>query len=271
MPNYFIGELSETRLFDLVKPLVDGRKSGMLLIKGKDVGEIHIEGGRIIHAKTSRCSGEEAILAMMEWTAGRVSFDWEVTSDERTVSIPTEELFVSWMKWEQEWHKIKEVVTSPHAAFRISIMNNSEEKNIQSDQWKVLALSNGRTEAAEIAETLNWDLFKTSRTIYQMVMAGLLEKASDRMESQKPAQKQYVNGNFFPTLESELRRVMGPIAPIIIDDIIAGFGASRESLPLDEIEKFIAAVSQEISDNVKKTGFTRAMTEYLSVKNKPKQ
>ena len=48
MPNYFIGELSEARLFDLVKPLVNGKKSGMLLIKGKDVGEIHIEGGKII-------------------------------------------------------------------------------------------------------------------------------------------------------------------------------------------------------------------------------
>ena len=53
MPSYFIGELSETRLFDLVKPLLDGKKSGMISIKGREYSEIHIEGGKIIHAWTN--------------------------------------------------------------------------------------------------------------------------------------------------------------------------------------------------------------------------
>ena len=63
MPSYFIGELSETRLFDLIKPLLDGKKSGMISVKGRDAGEIHIEGGRMIHAQTSYAKGEDAILA----------------------------------------------------------------------------------------------------------------------------------------------------------------------------------------------------------------
>jgi hypothetical protein len=273
MPNYFIGELSEARLFDLVKPLVNGKKSGMLLIKGKEAGEIHIEGGKIIHSRTSYCSGEEAILAMMEWDAGRVSFDWEVTTDERTVSISTEQLLESWTKWEQEWTKIKEVITTPNTAFRMALTNNSEERNIQGEQWKVLAMCNGATGVAQIAESLGWDMFKTSKTIYQMFQSGLLERTSERAEQQPqaPAQKQYVNGNFFPTLENELRKVMGPIAPIVIEDTIAGYGVSKESLPLDEIEKFVAAVSLEITENAKRAGFTKAMTEFISAKNRSKQ
>ena len=210
---------------------------------------------------------------MMEWDAGRVSFDWEVTTDERTVSISTEQLLESWTKWELEWAKIKEVITTPNVAFRIAVMNNTEERNIQGEQWKVLAMCNGVTGVQQIAESLGWDMFKTSKTVYQMVQSGLLERTSERAEQQPqaPAQKQYVNGNFFPTLESELRKVMGPIAPIVIEDAIAGFGVSKDSLPLDEIEKFVAAVSQEITENTKRVGFTKAMTEFISAKNRSKQ
>jgi len=150
-------------------------------------------------------------------------------------------------------------------------MNNAEERNIQGEQWKVLAMCNGATGVAQIADSLGWDMFKTSKTIYQMVQSGLLERASERTEQpQAPAQKQYVNGNFFPTLENELRKVMGPIAPIVIEDTIAGFGVSKDSLPLEEIEKFVVAVSQEITENAKRAGFTKAMTEFISAKNRSK-
>jgi hypothetical protein len=34
MPNDFIGDLSKTRFFDLMKPLLARKKSGLLLVKG---------------------------------------------------------------------------------------------------------------------------------------------------------------------------------------------------------------------------------------------
>ena len=52
MPDDLIGELAKARLLDLVKPLLDGKKSGMVLVKGDEVGELHIEGGEVIMAKT---------------------------------------------------------------------------------------------------------------------------------------------------------------------------------------------------------------------------
>ncbi len=268
MANDFIGELSKTRLFELVRPLLTGKKSGMVMIKGGETGELHLEGGSIIHANTGFASGEEAILAMMEWDAGRVTFDWEATTEERTVYMPTEQLLKSWSKREEEWKRIREVVPSPNMAFRIAVDSSPEDKNIQAMQWRVLGLSNGVRTVAEIAEELKWQVFETSKVVCEMVEAGMLERVSGNIveEAAAPAQKSYVNGNFFPMIEMQLRKIMGPIAPIIIDDKIAEFGESQDAFPEARVESFVQAIGEEISDNSKRALFTRAMTEFLAAK-----
>jgi len=66
MSSEFIGDLSEIRLFELVKPLVDGKKSGMVVIEGTEVQELYVEGGSIVHVKMGPVVGEEAVVAMMD-------------------------------------------------------------------------------------------------------------------------------------------------------------------------------------------------------------
>lgn len=270
MPSYFIGELSETRLFDLIKPLLSGKKSGMISIKGREYGEIHIEGGQIIHAWTNFNTGEEAILAIMEWRVGRVSFDWEVTTEERTVNAPTEQLLSSWANREEEWKKIRELVPSPGVVFRIAIQGSPEDRSIHGDQWKVLALCNGSKRVSEIADTLKWDIFKTSQTIFQMAQDGLLERAGELLEEQKPVQKKNVNGNFFPYVENELKKLMGPIAPIIIDDIITELGESKESFPQEMVDKLLESIVAEIPDIAKRAEFNKTMHNAFTSESKSK-
>lgn len=266
MPADLIGELEKSTLLDLVKPLLDGKKSGMVLVKGDEVGELHIEGGEIVHAKTRSCSGEEAIFAMIEWRTGRVTFDWKAIADQRTVSMATDQLVLNWTSREQEWKRIRELIPASNVIFRMQVESSPEGRLVQADQWRVLALSTGTRTVSEVADTLGWDLFKTFKTIYFMVQAGLLEKASEKMIEQKPPLRRYINGNFFSTIENELKRAMGPIATIIVDDTVAEFGASRDTCPLDRTEPLVQAISEEIADKVKRTEFVRAMTEFLARK-----
>ena len=270
MPSYFIGELSETRLFDLIKSLLEGKKSGMISIKGREYGEIHIEGGQIIHAWTNFNTGEEAILAIMEWRVGKVSFDWEVTTEERTVSAPSEQLLASWANREEEWKKIRELVPSPGVVFRIAMQGSAEDRSIHGDQWKVLALCNGSKRVAEIADSLKWDIFKTSKTIFQMAQDGLLERTGELLEEQKPVQKKNVNGNFFPYVENELKKLMGPIAPIIIDDIIAETGESKDSFPREMVDKLLESIVAEIPDISKRAEFNKVIHNALANEGKAK-
>jgi hypothetical protein len=113
---------------------------------------------------------------MMEWDSGRVTFDWQATTEEQTVFMPTEQLLMIWVDRENEWKKVKELIPSANVAFQIPVDGAPEDKSISGIQWKILALCNGSRTVYEIAESLKWQLFETSKVIYQMVENGLLEK-----------------------------------------------------------------------------------------------
>ncbi len=101
-----------------------------------------------------------------------------------------------------------------------------------------------------------------------MVKDGLLEKAAEKRVEQAERTRRTVNGNFFPLIENELRKAMGPIAPIVIEDKLAEFGESKEAFPEDRLSPFIQSVGEEISDGSKRALFTRLMAEHLARKQK---
>ncbi len=249
-------------------PLLSKKKSGMIQIKGSQSGEIYLEGSNIIHAKTGDLTGEEAILAMMEWSSGRATFDWEAAAREQTVYMPTEQLLMIFKNRESEWARIRQVIPSSGCTFQMPVNGCPDNRSVHANQWKILALCNGTRTVAEIAETLNWQLFETSQTLCGMIQDGLLEISGEKKVEQAVNVRRTVNGNFFPLIENELRKIMGPIAPIVIDDKLADFGESREEFPEDRVSPFVQAVSEEIPDAGKRTQFTRSISEQLAHKQK---
>lgn len=261
MPEIILGDLSQVRLFDILKPLLIEKKTGRVGFKGKEEGEIYLELGNISHAKTSNLVGEYAFFTIMEWNIGKILFESDVFPTERTISTPTEQLLLNWSYRKQEWEKIKEVIPSSNAVFRLALQKNGEDKNISADQWNVLALSNGVRTVSEICKALNWDEYKILKTVFQLVRMGLLEKG----EVQRPVKKRWVGENFFITIENELRKVIGPVAPFLIDDTLTEFKETRDSLPQDQALSFIEAVGEEIPNAPKAKEFVRVMREFLSL------
>lgn len=260
MPEIFLGELSEVKFFDLIKPLLIRKNTGILTIKGKEHGAIYLETGKIVHAKTTHSSGEESFLAIMGWKTGRATFLPDVGPREKTITTPTEELVLNWSYRKQEWEKMRKVVPSSSAIFRISLRNDSGDKMIKGDQWNVLALTNGTRSVLEIANTLDWDEFRTSKAIYHLVQAGLIEK----VEEKGLQVKRYIGENFFRVMENELKRAMGPVAPFIIDDKLIEVGEVKDSFPEDQVLPFVEGVGEEIPNERKRDEFKKAMMGFLS-------
>jgi hypothetical protein len=90
------------------------------------------------------------------------------------------------------------------------------------------------------------------------------------LEEQKLLQKRSVNGDFFPFVENALKKLMGPIAPIIIDDIVAETGESKESFPLEMVDKLLESIVAEIPDMAKRAEFTKVVHNALANENKAK-
>jgi hypothetical protein len=63
---------------------------------------------------------------------------------------------------------------------------------------------------------------------------------------------------------------MGPIAPIIIDDIIAEIGESREAFPQEMVDKLLEAIVSEIPDMAKRAEFTKVVHNALANDHKMK-
>jgi hypothetical protein len=262
MPETFLGELSQTKLFDLIKPLLVEKQTGVVTIKGNENGEIFMVMGSIVHAKTTHSFGEEAFLNIMSWQTGKTAFDPDVSPQEKTIFIPTENLLLNWSYKKQEWEKIRRWVPSPNAIFRICPQSRSEDMNIKGDQWNVLAMADGTRTVLEITKMLGGDEFKTSKVICQLVQEGLLEKG----EAKGTPNKKYMDKNFFQTVENELKGIMGPMASFIIDDRLVEFGEAKDSFPEDQALSFVQALGEDIPNEMKKKEFKRAMMGFLSLK-----
>ena len=65
MPEIFLGDLAQIKLFDVLKPLFSGKKTGRIMFKGKEGGELYLELGNITHAKTNNAVGEYAFFTLM--------------------------------------------------------------------------------------------------------------------------------------------------------------------------------------------------------------
>lgn len=263
MADDCIGELSKVTLLDLVRPLMNRKNSGKVLVRGAVTGELYIEAGNIVHARTEDTVGDQAVLSMIDWDKGLVIFDWESTTDERTVRLPTEKVLERWANREQEWKNIREIIPSADAVFRIPIDPSGEDRHIPGDQWRIVTLSDGTRSVAEIAGKLDCDVFTVSRTVCLMVKSGLLEKVDEAT----PLPRKTVDTNFFPTVEAELKKALGPIAQFIVDDKIAEFGESRIAFPRDRAQDFVKAIGEVISDGAKRDEFELGTLEVSLLEN----
>jgi len=88
---------------------------------------------------------------------------------------------------------------------------------------------------------------------------GLLERAEDR----KPTKKKLISNGFFPMVETELRKVIGAMAPFIISDKLSDLRETKESLSQDQVPSFIEALCEVISDGLMKKEFLRVTMDYL--------
>ena len=263
MPETFLGDLAEVKLFDILKPLFSDKKTGKVIFKGKEGGELYLELGNITHAKIDNSIGEFAFFTLMGLSAGKASFMPDEVPSERTISISTEQLILNWSS-QKQWNKIKEIVPSANAIFRALPQKNPESISLTGEQWNVSALCNGTKTVSEIGAALKWDEFKTSKTIFQLVQLGLLERAEDR----KPIKKKLISNGFFHTVETELKKVIGPMAPFVIGDKLSDMGATKDCFAQDQVSSFVQTLSEEISDDFMRKEFLRAMTDYLLTERK---
>jgi hypothetical protein len=88
-----------------------------VIFQGKETGEIYLEAGNMIHAKTPQYEGEKAFFSIMEWREGKVFFESHASPDKKTISTPSAQLLMYW--WKKEPDKIREWIPSMNVVFSL--------------------------------------------------------------------------------------------------------------------------------------------------------
>jgi hypothetical protein len=72
-----------------------------------------------------------------------------------------------------------------------------------------------------------------------------------------------VDATFFVEVETELKKLVGPIARVIMNDTLAAFEESRDAFPKHRAMSFIQTVSDQIVEEQKRDQFDKAMFSFL--------
>ena len=112
----FAGELKDLSIVELVQMLNLNKKSGVLKIEGKGSGEIYLQGGQLIGAKSGDQEGEEAIYELVTYEKG--TFNFEVSDEEFPNNIKSGTK-TAWgvIKTKDKRKKIKDILIK-NASFR---------------------------------------------------------------------------------------------------------------------------------------------------------
>jgi len=260
MPEAFSGSLSQFKIIDIVRLLTSEGKTGVLnLQRGKEKGEMYVTKGALAHAICKDGVGEEAVFAMLTWADGTFNFAPNVMSEEKTIEKNTRALLEEKIKQLEEWQQIKEIIPSQDIVFKLSSKRAPDEVNLKHDSWSVLSQIDGKKTVADISNELKMGEYETARNLYSLFSSGLIEVAT---APQRKAKK-IVDGGFFELVEKELSEIIGPVAPVILDEEIKDMGEERSSFPVERVSLLVEKVSREIADDTQRIAFQKTTLSAL--------
>jgi len=260
MPEAFSGSLSQFKIIDIVRLLTSEGKTGVLnLQRGKEKGEMYVTKGALAHAICKDGVGEEAVFAMLTWADGTFNFAPNVMSEEKTIEKNTRALLEEKIKQLDEWQQIKEIIPSQDIVFKLSSKRAPDEVNLKHDSWSVLSQIDGKKTVADISNELKMGEYGTARNLYSLFSSGLIEVAT---APQRKAKK-IVDGGFFELVEKELSEIIGPVAPVILDEEIKDMGEERSSFPVERVSLLVEKVSREIADDTQRIAFQKTTLSAL--------
>lgn len=149
-------------------------------------------------------------------------------------------------------------IPKDNAVFSLSKSKSPSEVTLRSAEWAVITQIDGHKTVRDISELLS-----LGRDEATALFNGLVEKELIELQSTEEEKPNYVPAEFFKMLETELTKVIGPVAPLILEDTIMEMDTSKEHYLPERIPELIEMVSDEIVDNQKKVKFQQIMLNQL--------
>lgn len=103
-------------------------------------------------------------------------------------------------------------------------------------------------------------LLDVAKAFCKLYQASLIEMMG---EAGAGDQKTGIDPAIFQRVEKELAKIIGPLAPIVLDDHIANLKESQDAFPKEKLPELIESLSREITDPKKLIEFQKNMLDII--------
>jgi tagatose-1,6-bisphosphate aldolase len=141
--------------------------------------------------------------------------------------------------------------------FKLNNQRSPSDVQLKSLEWAIVTQLNGEKTVAQIGEILSLSPEENRVMFARLMREGLLELV------QAPEEDIHAPAEILEELEYQFTYYLGPVASIILDDILTGLKRTRENLEKKQLPLLIEFLSLEISDEDKKHGFQKQMLKKI--------
>lgn len=137
--------------------------------------------------------------------------------------------------------------------FKLSNKRSPSEAKLRSLEWAIVTQLNGEKTVGQIGEVLALNPDETNEMFERLLEEGLLELI------ETPDDNPYIPEEMLEDIEYQLTYHIGPVASILIDDLLEELKRSREKLDRKQLPLFVELLSLEISNVDKREVFQKQM------------
>ncbi len=140
--------------------------------------------------------------------------------------------------------------------FRRNITNTrAGDITLDGNMMQVLFAVRDEQPASEILKQTGLDVKTVCLILGRLVELELLEVIGPK--------NRFLGEDFFKALENNLKKAIGPMAGILIDEAVEESGYSRNGMPVEHGAAVIRNIASEITDSRLKLDFIKIMAEFL--------
>ncbi len=125
--------------------------------------------------------------------------------------------------------------------------------NLRQLEWAVIAQLDGKKTVKTIADTLDLSKSETREIFHNLIEKGLLNRVHDERE------KEYLTEEELSRIEEGFLLVMGPVAPLLLDEVLTELNCTRQKVALEWLPTIVEFLSLEIDNEQKRIKFQKSI------------
>jgi DNA-binding Lrp family transcriptional regulator len=237
------GTFTRENLPDLMQYLAVSARDGQLTLKtaGLDAASavLTFRNGALWAAVSPEAQAEKVLYQVLRWTGG--SFDFERTS---SVQVnPNERIHRSFDSlllevFQRTQPTLPEGKPDPDLVPRIAAINGNASYQLTGRQLQIICQVDGHRSLQEISNKLGLDPRETQRQLEQLESLQLV--VLERFVTVLPER-------FIHELQNGLTRIVGPLADVLIEDLLGQVGWNATALQADQALKLMTALEREVN------------------------